>query len=217
MPSSRTLHRRDPYDTPLRDGNRDRLMGLLTRRAVATLRRYCMETDPTLTLWLESYMHEHEIPLQGTAPLLLTHCSCDNLCAVAHGAACVGTWEEVSGDKFLLDMLKCENKYMQSPLSDTYGGETHSINVRELAERILSIRAHLAEEWRQDLLQVKEDNADLLRSVSLWLMPALLASQGPSDGRHFNPCDRECLLSSYKLESHIDEEHGTTPNNDLLR
>ena len=60
------LIRRDPYDSPLRDGNRDRLMGLLTRRAVATLRQYCMETDPTVTLWLERYMHEHEIPLNGT-------------------------------------------------------------------------------------------------------------------------------------------------------
>lgn len=31
---------RDPYDTPLRDGNRDRLYGLLTQRSVATLLHY---------------------------------------------------------------------------------------------------------------------------------------------------------------------------------
>ena len=60
-------------------------------------------------------------------------------------------------------MLKCENKYLQSNLSQEFGGEAHAINVRELAERILSIRSHLAEEWRQDLMEVKEDNADLLR------------------------------------------------------
>lgn len=36
---------RDPYDTPLRDGNRDRLYGLLTERACATLLWYTFETN----------------------------------------------------------------------------------------------------------------------------------------------------------------------------
>ena len=31
---------RSPYDSPLRDGNRDRLIGLLTERAVKTLMCY---------------------------------------------------------------------------------------------------------------------------------------------------------------------------------
>lgn len=37
---------RTPYDTPLRDGNRDRLIGLLTERAAKTLMIYLMELNP---------------------------------------------------------------------------------------------------------------------------------------------------------------------------
>ena len=49
---------RDPYDTPLRDGNRDRLYGLLTTRAAATLLAYCFETNQVQAKWLTTYMSE---------------------------------------------------------------------------------------------------------------------------------------------------------------
>eukprot|EP00887_Chlorella_sp_A99_P008002 scaffold12.g8002.t1 len=56
---------RSPDDTPLRDGNRDRLMGLLTERAVKTLAFYFMELNPTLNLWLNKFLEENPIPRDG--------------------------------------------------------------------------------------------------------------------------------------------------------
>lgn len=47
---------RDPDDTPLRDGNRDRLFGLLTSRAVATLLTYSLETNQNQGQWLNNYL-----------------------------------------------------------------------------------------------------------------------------------------------------------------
>ena len=70
---------RDPYDTPLRDGNRDRrawggvraqegagvrlrrarsrLFGLLTQRAAATLLVYSTETNQVQGQWLNAFLH----------------------------------------------------------------------------------------------------------------------------------------------------------------
>ena len=52
----RAAHLRSPDDTPLRDGNRDRLMGLLTERAAKTLLYYMFETNPTLYGWFNTYL-----------------------------------------------------------------------------------------------------------------------------------------------------------------
>eukprot|EP01024_Parvocaulis_polyphysoides_P045979 TRINITY_DN4315_c0_g2_i2.p1 TRINITY_DN4315_c0_g2~~TRINITY_DN4315_c0_g2_i2.p1 ORF type:complete len:112 (-),score=13.87 TRINITY_DN4315_c0_g2_i2:38-373(-) len=43
---------RSPDDTPYRDGNRDRLIGLLTLRAAHTLCYYLSETNPNVYGWL---------------------------------------------------------------------------------------------------------------------------------------------------------------------
>jgi hypothetical protein len=48
----RPAHQRSPDDSPLRDGNRDRLIGLLTLRAAKTLEYYFMETNLTYHHWL---------------------------------------------------------------------------------------------------------------------------------------------------------------------
>ena len=44
-PKDRTGRTTDPYSTPLRDGNRDRLYGMLTQRSAATLLTYLSETN----------------------------------------------------------------------------------------------------------------------------------------------------------------------------
>ena len=48
----RPAHVRSPDDSPLRDGNRDRLIGLLTKRAAKTLEYYFVETNLTYHHWL---------------------------------------------------------------------------------------------------------------------------------------------------------------------
>ena len=48
----RPAHLRSPNDSPLRDGNRDRLIGLLTKRAAKTLEYYFLETNLTYHNWL---------------------------------------------------------------------------------------------------------------------------------------------------------------------
>lgn len=49
----RPAHLRSPDDSPLRDGNRDRLIGMLTQRAAKTLEYYFMETNLTYHSWLQ--------------------------------------------------------------------------------------------------------------------------------------------------------------------
>ena len=49
---------RDPDDSPLRDGNRDQLFGLLTKRAARSLVTYLMELNQNLANWLVGYMHQ---------------------------------------------------------------------------------------------------------------------------------------------------------------
>lgn len=48
----RPAHQRSPDDSPLRDGNRDRVIGLLTLRAAKTLEYYFVETNLTYHHWL---------------------------------------------------------------------------------------------------------------------------------------------------------------------
>lgn len=77
----RPAWQRSPDDTPLRDGNRDRLYGLLTERAVRTLLVYLQELNVIHFQWLLEFYRAHEIPLQGQ-------------------------WDEVSGDAFLRTLLQ---------------------------------------------------------------------------------------------------------------
>lgn len=73
----RPAHLRSSFDSPLRDGNRDRLIGLLTKRSAAgnrkiqqggiyraaiTLSYYLMETNVNVHHWLVKFMKDHPIP-----------------------------------------------------------------------------------------------------------------------------------------------------------
>eukprot|EP00967_Tisochrysis_lutea_P128639 scaffold220289_cov16-Tisochrysis_lutea.AAC.1 len=52
-------------DTPLRDGNRDIMAGVLTERAAKTLLIYLQEMNPIVYQWLWRYMEAHPIPRKG--------------------------------------------------------------------------------------------------------------------------------------------------------
>ena len=54
-----------PDDSPLRDGNRDRLVGLLTQRACKTLLFYCSETNQHMYHWLNAFVEQNPIPREG--------------------------------------------------------------------------------------------------------------------------------------------------------
>ena len=61
---------RSPDDTPLRDGNRDRLMGLLTDRAAKLLAGDVTDSNPALHAWMVMYLNENKIPKVGSWGLL---------------------------------------------------------------------------------------------------------------------------------------------------
>ena len=65
----------------MRDGNRDRLIGLLTERAVKTLMCYLMETNMNVYQWLVRFYQANPIPRNS------------------------GNWDEVSGEAFLRRLL----------------------------------------------------------------------------------------------------------------
>ena len=138
----RDSSRRSPDDTPLRDGNRDRLSGLLTERAARTLLHYCTETNQHLHGWLSAYVEANPIPARGP-------------------------WEDISGDSFLMGLLQ-QNVVVQvsarpgmDPLFDC--SPRLSIDPRQVAQRIMDIRAVLAKEFVEDLKGVEADNLQLLR------------------------------------------------------
>lgn len=143
----RPAWRRKQDDTPLRDGNRDRLMGLLTERAARTLLFYLTETNPTGHAWLRAYLHQYPIPRDE------------------------GTWADISGETFLRRMLNhsmSEANFgdlngMDSMYSAQFG--TIAVSPRDLAQRIMDVRTKLASEFVDDLIDVKEENAVLLRET----------------------------------------------------
>lgn len=137
----RPAHTRSPDDTPLRDGNRDRLMGLLTERAVKTLLFYLMETNLNLHYWLSAFLAAHPIPRDGA-------------------------WDDVSGEAFLRTLLRMpvqEAKYSvgRTQMYDTVKGM--GVDPRSLAQRIMDIRRQMAIEFIIDLNDVPEENLLLLR------------------------------------------------------
>eukprot|EP00803_Ostreobium_quekettii_P003275 evm.model.scf_647.3 EVM.evm.TU.scf_647.3 scf_647:38708-40227(-) len=141
----RPAHLRSPYDSPLRDGNRDRLIGLLTDRAARTLLRYLMETNVNVYQWLMLYMDRNPIPFSGNA-----------------------SWDEVSGDAFLRRLLAmgvtpAKFNAGQDPMYDPYAEV--GVDARNLAQRIMEIRTHLAKEFTQELSVVSDENAYLLKET----------------------------------------------------
>lgn len=138
---------RSPDDTPLRDGNRDRLMGLLTDRAARTLLYYYYELNPTLFGWFSTYLQEHKIPKDGN-------------------------WDDVSGETFMRGLLTTpmeETRWGQTvgvdSMYDCTGG--FLVDPRNVAKRIMEIRSQIAKEWIEELNTVSEENALLMRESIL--------------------------------------------------
>ncbi|KAF5838472.1 hypothetical protein DUNSADRAFT_2801 [Dunaliella salina] len=140
----RPAHLRSPDDTPLRDGNRDIMAGVLTERAAKTLLIYLQEMNPIVFQWLWRYMEAHPIPRKG-AP-----------------------WDDISGETFLRTLLA--QPVTESKMNwgkDSLFDNTASMGVdpRALAQRIMDIRVQLSKEFIQDLALVKEENQALLQET----------------------------------------------------
>jgi len=132
-----------PDDTPLRDGNRDRLLGLLTERATKTLMFYTQETNVHLYHWLNAYQKANPIPREGQ-------------------------WDDVSGDTFLSTlMLKPPEQARGQPHVDPMYDCTKPLTVdpRQIAQRIMDIRMALAKELIEELHCINEENMRLLRKT----------------------------------------------------
>jgi len=130
-----------PDDSPLRDGNRDRLLGLLTRRATRTLMFYCSETNQHLYSWLNEYIKANPIPNDGK-------------------------FEDISGETFLMGlMLKPAVEVRANPWVDPKFDCSKPLTVdpRQVAQRIMDIRVALAKEFREDLTRIDEENMEMLR------------------------------------------------------
>ena len=103
---------------------------------------YCTETNQHLHGWLSSYVEANPIPT-------------------------LGSWEDISGDTFLLGLLQqnvvaeIKARPGMDPLFDC--SPTLSIDPRQVAQRIMDIRSALAEEFIEDLKGVQDDNLQLLR------------------------------------------------------
>jgi hypothetical protein len=139
----RPAYLRSPDDTPLRDANRDFMLGVITARACRTLIVYLQETNLTAAQWLVTYMQEN--------PLTLT-----------------GSWEDISGDNFVRKLLTKPVEAASYDLGreDLYNNAaTIGVDPRSIAQRILQIRYEIAKELIQDLQLVPEDNNQLLRET----------------------------------------------------
>lgn len=139
----RPAWQRSPNDTPLRDGNRDRVIGLLTDRAVRTLIYYFSETNMHLFYWLSIFYKEHQIPRDGH-------------------------WDDVSGETFLRTLLNMPMETASAPQArDPIYSRSRGCGVdpRNLAQRIMDIRSQIAKEMTQDLKDVSQENTGLLRET----------------------------------------------------
>jgi hypothetical protein len=153
----RDARKRNPDDSPLRDGNRDRLAGILTERASKTLLYYCSETNQNLYRWLYEYIKHHPIPHRGA-------------------------WEDVSGETFLRILLDTP---VNLDVRTTYGlrmdpmfdcSQSLSVDPRQVARRIMEIRTQLAKEWKEDLDLIREENTELMRDAMMSQLPKMVTS-----------------------------------------
>lgn len=138
----RPAYLRSPYDSPLRDGNRDRLIGFLTERAAKTLLCYLMETNVNVYHWLTKFYMVNPIPKNGN-------------------------WDDVSGETFLRKLLsmpvECASVSIGDPMYEICA--PIGVDPRSIAQRIMEIRSQLALEFIQDLGMVSEENAHLYRET----------------------------------------------------
>jgi len=127
----RPAWKRSPDDTPFRDGNRDRLMGLLTREAVQVILHFTMTEDPELHAWIQEFDRVNEVPD-------------------------VGSWDDVSGDGYLRSMFNLGLANQPANVS-----VPSNVDPRSIATQIMDIRVAVANEWMENLKVVPERNLAL--------------------------------------------------------
>lgn len=137
-PRNRTSRTHDPYSTPLRDGNRDRLYGMLTARAAATLLTYLTELNKSTAQFFQEYMRNNPIPYAFWQD---------------------GKVKDVSGENFIEGLLTMGPTHIDEKFRDSY----ITVDPPALAVRLLDIRMALKDEYIADLAWVKEENADIMK------------------------------------------------------
>jgi hypothetical protein len=114
-PRNRTGRTHDPYSTPLRDANRDRLYGFLTARAAWTLLIYLQEINKAGAGFWTEYMSTHPIPYH-------------------YGGE--GKIADVSGENFILGLMNMS----PTNIEETYRDNYITVDPPALAVRLLDIR-----------------------------------------------------------------------------
>ena len=137
-PRNRTSRTHDPYSTPLRDGNRDRLYGMLTARAAATLLTYLTELNKSTAQFFQEYMANNPIPYAFWQD---------------------GKVKDVSGENFIEGLLTMGPTHIDEKFRDSY----ITVDPPALAVRLLDIRMALKDEYIADLAWVKEENANIMK------------------------------------------------------
>ena len=130
-----------PDDSPRRDGNRDRLVGLLTQRACRTLLFYCSETNQHMYHWLNAFIKENPIPREGKV-------------------------EDISGETFLMTLMQQPPEQARAqpwldPIFDC--SKPLTVDPRQVAQRLMDIRVAIAKEFQEDLNRIEEENMEMLR------------------------------------------------------
>ncbi|KAL4423174.1 hypothetical protein ABPG77_000307 [Micractinium sp. CCAP 211/92] len=148
-----------PDDTPLRDGNRDRLMGILTDRATRTLEHSLQENNPALHVWLSAYLQQNSIPKDGN-------------------------WSDVSGENFLRTLLTQPIEQISGSFSDEEPQFANASPIggdpRLVAQHIMDYRHAIAKEWIEELKLVQEENKLLLSESLMSSLNSSLAAPGSS-------------------------------------
>ena len=114
-PRNRTGRTHDPYSTPLRDANRDRLYGFLTARAAWTLLTYLTEINKAGATFFQEYMANNPIPYAFWAS---------------------GKVKDVSGETFIEGLLAMSPTNIEEKYRDNY----ITVDPPALAVRLLDIR-----------------------------------------------------------------------------
>jgi hypothetical protein len=137
-PRNRTGRTHDPYSTPLRDANRDRLYGFLTARAAWTLLTYLVEINKAGASFLTEYMSRNPIPYHYGAEAKIA---------------------DVSGENFILGLMT------MTPVNidEKYRNNYITVDPPALAVRLLDIRLALHDEFVADLAHGREENADIMK------------------------------------------------------
>jgi len=137
-PRNRTGRTHDPYSTPLRDANRDRLYGFLTARAAWTLLTYLTEINKAGASFFSEYMAANPIPYH-------------------YGAE--GKIVDVSGESFILGLMTMTPVNIDEKFRNNY----ITVDPPALAVRLLDIRLALHDEFVADISHVREENADIMK------------------------------------------------------